>query len=57
VRRFRLRRIGGVRRPSPRRCLPCRATPLHNAAFTGKTDAVAELLLRGADGAVQDNIG
>jgi ankyrin repeat protein len=46
-----------VRRPSPRRRLPCRATPLHWAAANGNTDAVAELLLRGADGAVQNNDG
>jgi hypothetical protein len=60
VRRFRLRRIGGVRRPSPRRRLPCRRTPLHIAAIhhgNGHSDTViAELLLRGADGAVQDNV-
>jgi ankyrin repeat protein len=57
VRRFRLRQIGGVRRPSPRRRLPCRATPLHWAAANGKTDNIAMLLLRGADGAVQNNFG
>ncbi len=34
---------------------PCRQTPLHWAAITGKAASVAELLLRGADGAVQDN--
>jgi hypothetical protein len=56
VRRFRLRRIGGVRRLSPRRRLPCRVTPLHLAAGLGYPDTVGELLLRGADGAVQDNI-
>ena len=55
MRRFRLRRIGGVRRPSPRRRLPCRRTPLHFAAIYGKTDNVTELLLRGADGAVQND--
>ena len=55
---FRLRRIGRcVRRPSPRRRLPCRSTPLHDAAARGETDTVAELLLRGADGAVQNNDG
>jgi hypothetical protein len=56
VRRFRLRRTGGVRRPSPRRRRPCRGTPLHWAADNGDSASVAELLLRGADGAVQDNI-
>jgi ankyrin repeat protein len=44
-----------VRRPSPRRRLPCRFTPLHVAANNGEADAIAELLLRGADGAVQNN--
>ncbi len=44
--------------PSPRRRLPCRRTPLHYAAWdTGDSASVAELLLRGADGAVQDNVG
>jgi ankyrin repeat protein len=46
-----------VRRPSSRRRLPCRATPLHYAASYGEADAIAELLLRGADGAVQDSNG
>ena len=55
VRRLRSRRIGGVRRPSPRRRLPCRVTPLHYAASNGHSASIAELLLRGADGAVQDN--
>ncbi len=36
-------------------CLPCRFTPLHFAAQEGKTACVAELLLRGADGAVGEN--
>ena len=37
---------------------PCRWTPLHLAAFYGHCEAiVAELLLRGADGAVQNNDG
>jgi hypothetical protein len=40
--------------PSLRRRLPCRYTPLHYAADNGASDGVAELLLRGADGAVQD---
>ncbi len=40
--------------PSPRRRRPCRDTPLHFAAFNGHSSSVAELLLRGADGAVQD---
>ncbi len=40
--------------PSHRRRLPCRATPLHYAASNGHSSSVAELLLRGADGAVQD---
>jgi ankyrin repeat protein len=44
-----------VRRPSPRRGLPCRFTPLHCAAENGRSGAIAELLLRGADGAVQDD--
>ena len=56
VRRLRSRRIGGVRRPSRRRRRPCRGTPLHWAAGYGRSSSVAELLLRGADGAVQ-NIG
>ncbi len=38
--------------PSPRR-RPCRETPLHLAACNGHSSCVAELLLRGADGAVQ----
>jgi ankyrin repeat protein len=54
---LRFRRIGGVLRPSPRRRLPCRTTPLHWAAWQGETIAIAELLLRGADGAVQTNNG
>ena len=40
--------------PSRRRRLPCRHTPLHKAAFKGDSSSVAELLLRGADGAVQN---
>ena len=43
--------------PSHRRRLPCRATPLHYAASNGHSSSVAELLLRGADGAVQNNYG
>ncbi len=50
VRRCRLRRIGRVRRPSPRRRLPCRDTPLYLAAQYGETGAIAELLLRGGQG-------
>jgi hypothetical protein len=42
-----------VRRPSSRRRLPCRITPLINAACNGHSDVIAELLLRGADGAVE----
>ena len=57
VRRLRLRRIGRVRRPSRRRRRPCRHTPLHDAAAYGHSSSVAELLLRGADGAVQNNGG
>ncbi len=53
---MRLRRIGGVRRLSPRRRVPCRYTPLHWAALNGTTDGIAELLLRGADGAVQSHL-
>ena len=41
--------------PSRRRRRPCRYTPLHYAAFKGDSSSVAELLLRGADGAVQVN--
>jgi ankyrin repeat protein len=41
--------------PIPRRRLPCRDTPLHYAADNGEPDNVAELLLRGADGAVWNN--
>jgi hypothetical protein len=52
---FALAAIGRVCRPSPRRHLPCRGTPLHSAAHNGASDAIAELLLRGADGAVQEN--
>ena len=37
--------------------LPCRWTPLHWAADRGKTDVIAELLLCGADGAVQSDNG
>jgi hypothetical protein len=37
--------------PSPS---ACRDTPLHYAARNGETDAVADLLLHGAGGAVQD---
>jgi hypothetical protein len=47
--------IGGVRRPSPRHRRPCRLTPLHFAASNGNSDAIAELLLRGADGAGQSS--
>ena len=36
--------------------LPCRSTPLHDAAYNGASDAIAELLARGA-GAVQDHFG
>ena len=43
-----------VGQPGSRR-LPCRSTPLHCAAKYGRTGAIAELLMRGADGAVQDN--
>ena len=57
VRRLRLRRIGRVRRPSSRRRRPCRNTPLHWAACNGHSASVAELLLRGADGAVQNILG
>jgi ankyrin repeat protein len=46
-----------MRRPSPRRRLPRRVTPLHYAAGNGASDVVAELLLRGADGAVQNMHG
>jgi ankyrin repeat protein len=38
-------------------CLPCRLTPLHLAACEGHSACVAELLLRGADGAVQNKRG
>ncbi len=41
--------------PAARR--PCRQTPLHFAAIDGHSASVAELLLRGADGAVEDNDG
>jgi hypothetical protein len=45
--------------PSHRRRRPCRATPLHVAAQYqyGHSNNIAELLLRGADGAVQTNDG
>ena len=42
--------------PSRRRRRPCRDTPLHYAADHGGSPSVAELLLRGADGAVQNSI-
>jgi ankyrin repeat protein len=42
--------------PSSRRRLPCRGTPLHKAAHKGHSPSVAELLLRGADGAVQNDL-
>ncbi len=41
--------------PAARR--PCRSTPLHTAAENGRSSSVAELLLRGADVAVQANNG
>jgi ankyrin repeat protein len=37
-------------------CLPCRFTPLHWAAINGHSASVAELLLRGADGAVRNDL-
>jgi ankyrin repeat protein len=37
--------------------LPCRHTPLNYAAGSGRADNIAELLMRGADGAVQTNDG
>ncbi len=40
---------------SRRRRRPCRVTPLHLAAQCGHSACVAELLLRGAGGAVQNN--
>jgi ankyrin repeat protein len=40
--------------PSRRRRRPCRNTPLHYAAIEGRSNNIAELLLRGADGAVQN---
>ena len=40
---------------SPR--LPCRRTPLHWAAIHGASDNIAELLMRDADGAVQNRHG
>ena len=43
--------------PSPRRRRPCRDTPLYYAADRGRSASVAELLLRGADGAVQNSGG
>jgi ankyrin repeat protein len=46
-----------VRRPSPRRRLPCRRTPLHWAAINGHFNAIAELLMCGADGAIQSDNG
>ena len=41
-------------RASPRRRVPCRGTPQHWAASHGKPDAITELLLCGADGAVKN---
>jgi hypothetical protein len=43
--------------PSHRRRRPCRSTPLHIAVFNCHSSSVAELLLRGADGAVQNKFG
>ena len=43
-------------RPSLRR-LPCRATPLHSATFNGASGVIEELLLSGADVAIQDRRG
>ncbi len=43
--------------PSPRRRRTCRGTPLHFGASNCHSSSVAELLLRGADGAVQDRDG
>ncbi len=43
--------------PSCRRRRPCRNTPLHKAVYKGHSSSVTELLLRGADGAVQDVYG
>jgi hypothetical protein len=37
--------------------LPCRQTPLHWAAANGASDAIAELLMRGADGAANSARG
>ena len=37
--------------------LPCRWTPLHSAASNGETDAIAELLVSGAAGAVRNIVG
>ncbi len=56
MRRFRFgERLSAVAESSPR--LPCRNTPLHDAATHGRSDNIAELLLRGADGAVQNRFG
>jgi hypothetical protein len=55
VRRFRCGESAvSVPAESPPR-LPCRWTPLHCAAEYRRTNAIAELLLRGADGAVRTN--
>ena len=43
-------------RPSPRRP-PCRRTPLHLAVYNLKFEVVAELLVYGADLALQDRDG
>jgi hypothetical protein len=53
---FSLRHAPRVGWPSLHR-LPCRWTPLHSAASSGASDAIAELLLRGTDGAVHDDAG
>jgi hypothetical protein len=49
VRRLRLRRIGGVRRPRSRRRLPCRYTPLHYAARYGNRRMIRLLVDANAD--------
>jgi ankyrin repeat protein len=52
VRRAASASAGGAAEPPPR--LPCRYTPLHYAAKTGRSDAIAELLMRGAAVNIQD---
>jgi hypothetical protein len=56
VRRFRFGIGVSAAAESPPR-LPCRQTPLHYAVVKGASDVIAELLMRGADVAIQSRYG